>query len=74
MTPQELADDLIGTANFCTPDEELHGEGDLQEFDMLAFECDCCGWWCSADELNNEGERNLCDDCHTDEHGDEDDA
>lgn len=72
MTPQELADDLIGTCQMCIPEEKLHGEGDLAAFDALAFECDQCGWWFSTDELHNEGERNLCDDCHEEEHGDGD--
>lgn len=32
--------------------------------DDLCFCCDGCGWWCSTEELNNEGPEDLCDDCN----------
>lgn len=32
--------------------------------DSLIFCCDCCGWWCDVDELKNETEQELCEDCN----------
>lgn len=37
------------------------------ELDNLVFCCDECGWYCSTEELNNETDQNLCDDCNDDE-------
>lgn len=70
-TPQELAEELIGTCNSCVPDERLETQADVVAFDALAFECDQCGWWCSTDELNNDGPCNLCDECEPDDEDDE---
>lgn len=64
-TPRELADDLIGTCStFPIPEEELETLAELTEFESLAFCCQGCGWWCSTEELNNIGPRDLCDECH----------
>lgn len=66
MTPEELADILIGTCNpnNIDPGEALGDDTEaLAAFDELAFECESCGWWCVTEELNNEGSTNLCDDC-----------
>lgn len=68
MTPQELADRLIGTAENCNVHEELGEDiAILSAFDALAFECDGCGWWCGTDELNNDDGRDLCDQCNEEE-------
>ena len=65
MTPQELAYTLIGTCrSFPLPEEELASQQEVEEFDSLAFCCQQCGWWCSTEELNNIGPRDLCDECH----------
>lgn len=68
---EELAERIIGTCTSCNPCEELETEAELAEFDALTFECNVCGWWCSTDELNNEGHQNLCDECQADEEPDE---
>jgi hypothetical protein len=60
----DLADELVGTARMCVVEEELDTSDQVDEFDMLAFVCQGCGWWCSTDELNNIGPRDLCDECH----------
>ena len=71
ISPESLADELIGSCRSLTDIEQ--GELDQQEFadafDLLAFECSCCGWWCSTDELND-GEvstEQLCAQCAEDE-------
>lgn len=67
-TPESLAEHLIGTcSNFPIPQEVFQSEADLMAFDALAFVCDCCGWWCSTDELNNETSRDFCDQCKDDD-------
>ncbi len=57
-TPQEVADDLIGT---CDDFEKAAGEPlenfNAQwcaEFDTLAMLCDQCGWWVEASEMNDD--------------------
>lgn len=74
---QTIADQVIGTAN--PPDvrvienvcEELAltaEEAKSMQFaaacDELYFCCDGCGWYCSTEELNNDTDENLCDDCN----------
>lgn len=36
---------------------------DHSRIDDRVFLCDCCGWWCETEELNNETSRDLCDQC-----------
>lgn len=46
--------------------EELKDEPAFEKaLDSHVFSCDGCGWWCGADELNNDGEDGdqLCDQC-----------
>lgn len=38
----------------------------LAEIDEKVFCCEGCGWWCSTDELHNEDDQQLCDDCEED--------
>jgi hypothetical protein len=64
---QDIADQLIGTCKglyeVALP-EEIDDPDFMSEFGLLAFECDCCGWWASIDGLHNEnGEGELCDEC-----------
>lgn len=35
----------------------------LLSIDERVFCCDGCGWYCSADELNNDSDEQLCEDC-----------
>lgn len=46
--------------------EEIDNRALEAALNDLMFECDSCGWWCSTDELNNDGESiydEACDDC-----------
>ena len=62
-TPQQLADELIGTCAMSYPDERLATVEDIATFDALAFECNCCGWWFSVDDLNDKTDERLCQPC-----------
>lgn len=69
----EIAEELIGTAmskHDRMTQEEINDSTLEAALNDLMFECDCCGWWCSTDELNNEDpSRELCDECdECDEH------
>lgn len=64
-----IADDLIGTArsqhDFMTQ-QEIDDPTLRSKLNDLCFECDCCGWWASTEELNNdEGQQydEMCDEC-----------
>lgn len=66
---QQVADDLIGTArsqhDFLSQ-QEIDDPTLQSKLNDLCFECDCCGWWASTDELNNdEGQQygEMCDEC-----------
>jgi hypothetical protein len=76
-TAQAIADRLIGTADtsevfvieeMCETHELTPEECRSTEFntarDELYFCCDQCGWYCDTEELNNETDENLCDDCN----------
>lgn len=69
---RDLADKLIGTCESAVIHEEMDTDAEIAEFDELAFLCEQCDWWCSTDELNNDGPINLCDDC-LNENSDDDD-
>jgi hypothetical protein len=64
---RKLAESLIGSAAMQSA-ETLAEEGDFEldcyTFDMIAFCCVRCDWWCSQEE-NNEtpGGEWACDDC-----------
>lgn len=63
---QQIANDLIGTAqslNSIATEDEIASNGLMSELYTLAFECDCCGWWASTDELNNDTGEELCECC-----------
>ncbi len=69
---REYAQDLIGCAdgtNNATGSERIINEVFTQEqreiLDEICFLCQC-GWWCSADECNDETGEYLCDDCAND--------
>lgn len=71
-----IADGLIGTClsiHAEVSDEELDDIQLMSELDEIIFECEGCGWWCSTDELNNGGARNLCNDCEEEAEEPEDD-
>ncbi len=65
---QQIADELIGTAKSL---HDVMTDAEYEEGKLLevvygyCFECDCCGWWASTEELNNEGSEELCDECDT---------
>lgn len=50
---------------------ELDDKFLLEEFDMLAFLCEQCGWWHSTDNLRDESGKQLCTECSEDDDGDE---
>lgn len=67
---QEVADKIIGTClmlnQVCTQ-EEIDDPDFMTELQLLAFECDDCGWWASTEELHNEPGQEfdeMCDECH----------
>lgn len=66
---QEVADQIIGTARMIdevASQAEIDDPEFMSELQLLAFECDCCGWWHSTEELNNdEGQEydEMCDEC-----------
>lgn len=74
---KELAEDLVGTARSLRDGMRACNLEDENEEDIAVkieevgeiFLCDQCGWWCSMDELNNLGEEQLCDDCHSEGSG-----
>lgn len=66
----DVAHTMIGTA--LTQHQVMSCE-EIDDVDLqtalrdLMFECDCCGWWHSIDELHNdEGQefQEECDECH----------
>lgn len=65
----EVAHDLIGTCKSLhdvATQEEIDDHAFMSALNDLAFECDCCGWWASTEELNNdEGQEfdEMCDEC-----------
>lgn len=70
----QIADDLIGT---CRSQHEFMTQAEIDDVDLqsvlheLMFECDCCGWWHSTEELNNdEGQEygEMCDECWAQEY------
>lgn len=70
----EIADELIGTARSkhdAMTQEEIDDPTLEAALNDLVFECDCCGWWASTDELHNleDANRQLCDECHEEEFG-----
>lgn len=72
---QAIAHELIGTCASIDSviedgEDSLRIMADLEAFD-LAFLCDRCGWWASTEELHNETEEMLCDECHDEDHDDD---
>lgn len=76
-TPQEIADDLIGCSGGSRPSIEAEIEElslqDTQEFDMIAFLCEECGWWCSTDDLRNLDGHERCNECNPENEDSDDD-
>lgn len=62
-TPQEAADDLLGSCQSLSDVVEC-GEDSDQAFceavDALVMCCDCCGWWVETGDLDDQGN---CSDC-----------
>lgn len=65
------AEALIGTCHMSDPEwmEDLSIE-ELREVDSIVFSCEQCGWWCDADECN-EDDGWFCNDCMKDRHRDD---
>lgn len=60
---REVADELLGTAKSlheAASDAEIDSRAFNAELDMHVFCCEGCGWWCAAEEENDDGE---CADC-----------
>lgn len=69
---RELAERVEGTTESVVDEIAALSDKERAEFYDLVFICECCDWWCSTDELNNE-DRDLCDECTEEEglnHGD----
>lgn len=68
---KEIAQELIGSCqgSRCNLEAELDELGVGRDakpsaaFDEIAFLCDQCGWYHSADELNTETGESLCENC-----------
>jgi hypothetical protein len=69
----EIVDHLRGSCVMLYAElEEGEDEDQVQEYiSQYIFECEGCGWWCEIDELHNETDRELCNDCW--EHEDDED-
>jgi len=67
LTPEALANDLIGSSRALTVEEQeaMLETNFAPTFDLLCFECECCGWWFSTDDLVNHSGVNHCEDCDT---------
>lgn len=45
--------------------EGMENDADVcTQVDDRVFCCEGCDWWCLAEELNNDGDENLCDECN----------
>ncbi len=67
---RKLAESLIGRCHMSYPEElelEDYSTEELKEFDSIVFSCEQCGWWCSADECN-EDDGWFCEECHEERH------
>lgn len=67
----EVAGDLQGTAQDLDTVLENHGltfvgltVQEALQLDSIVLLCDGCGWWCEADEMNEDA---FCEDCADDE-------
>lgn len=62
---QEVADALLGTADplldHVTDEEEVDVDF-CEELDARVAQCECCGWWVSADDVNDEYQCQECED------------
>ena len=66
----KIAEQINGTCNNQEDVFEENGldmyscfQEELQHFDSLVFQCDCCNWWCDTDELNDYNGEQRCNDC-----------
>lgn len=72
---EQIVDDLRGQCARSLEDclEEMGVDylaldpADHAAIDERVFCCEGCAWWCEAEELNNETDRNLCDECNEEE-------
>lgn len=55
--------DLAAALNEQGIDETAIDEELCEQVESRVFLCDQCGWWANADELNNETDQQLCDQC-----------
>lgn len=46
---------------------------DHEKIDIEIFVCDTCGWWCEMSEEHDSDSGQVCDDCYSDEYGDDED-
>ena len=72
ITPEEAADALLGTcqslSSVCTQGED----DDLkwcEDFDERITNCDCCGWWVEASEVDGDNNCEQCAEEQLDEDG-----
>lgn len=70
-TPEQVADELQGTANSLSEVlglYEMEGAENDQEFcdalDTHVFECVQCSWWCEISEMTEDPSNDwTCDEC-----------
>lgn len=69
----EIVDHLKGSCLTIYAELEDDEDEDVvqEHLDQFIFECEGCGWWCEIDELHNDTDAQLCDDCY--DKDDEDD-
>lgn len=66
---QEIADELLGTASNLSDvltRHELEDQELLDEVDTHVRECVTCGWWVEADEVDDAGDCDECQDKESD--------
>lgn len=68
---ERVADRLIGTCmesieSVCEDLGIDDPDSLAEELDGLMFVCDGCGWYCSVDELHDDTEQRLCEECAED--------
>lgn len=69
-TISQVCNDLIGTCSMQGIEAHLEDAGitmltmpELQQIDSIVFDCKTCGWFCSADEINDYDDDWHCDSC-----------
>lgn len=66
----ECADELNGSckslSDVATPDE-INNMEFCNALDALVMQCESCGWWVDAEEINTDSGEARCNDCEATE-------